>query len=139
MGALAASEHFTLTLTLMVLLILSALAIITIASIVVLLRYQQSTFSRVIKDGNNVLLVTAHPGNLDIVSTDFHMYIIDDECLFFSPIIRRLVKTKGVKLSVLCLCNGNHDGLGRQREKELKASCKVLGLADKNVTIVSHP
>jgi len=38
-------------------------------------------------------------------------------------------------LSLLCLSNGNADGLGRQREKELELSCKELGFHNTPVVI----
>lgn len=53
------------------------------------------------------LLITAHP---------------DDECMFFSP-------TMPLIAHCLCLSNGNQDGLGAVREKELHASCQVLGIS----------
>ena len=44
---------------------------------------------------------------------------------FFQPSIVNLRETN--KLFCLCLSNGNADGLGRIREKELELSCKRLG------------
>ena len=59
---------------------------------------------------HNMLYVIAHP---------------DDEAMFFVPSIIALGKHNN--LHMLCLSNGNADGLGRVREKELEASCKYLG------------
>ena len=58
----------------------------------------------------NILIVIAHP---------------DDEAMFFVPTIRRLRGAN--KLYLLCLSNGDADGLGKIREKELVKSCKYLG------------
>ena len=42
------------------------------------------------------------------------------------------------KLFLLCLSNGNADGLGREREKELEKSCRFLKFADAP-TIIDDP
>ena len=42
------------------------------------------------------------------------------------------------KLYLLCLSNGNADGLGRKREKELEKSCAYLGFAEAP-TIIDDP
>lgn len=51
--------------------------------------------------------------------------------MFFVPSIVEL----GAKnnLYLLCLSNGNADGLGKTREKELHASAKYLGFLDSYV------
>ena len=64
-----------------------------------------------IPKGQRFLLVTAHP---------------DDECMFFSPTITNLLAA-GNQVSVLCLSNGDADGLGKIRVKELVRSCSMLG------------
>ncbi|CAF4485376.1 unnamed protein product [Rotaria socialis] len=65
-----------------------------------------------IKQTKNFLIVVAHP---------------DDECLFFSPTILRLISDQ--KLGhILVLSTGNSNGLGPIREKELKLSCQQLGI-----------
>ncbi|KAI9004254.1 putative deacetylase LmbE-like domain-containing protein, partial [Gaertneriomyces semiglobifer] len=69
----------------------------------------------------SVLLVIAHP---------------DDECMFFAPTILGL---KGAQVSVLCLSNGNKDGLGSRRQKELVESCRVLGVHSSSVTCLNLP
>jgi N-acetylglucosaminylphosphatidylinositol deacetylase len=51
----------------------------------------------------------------------------DDECLFFGPTIRYLVKNSN-KVYLLCLTNGNYYGLGHVRESELESSCKYLNI-----------
>jgi len=63
--------------------------------------------------GKNILYVISHP---------------DDEAMFFQPSIVTLKQEN--KLHLLCLSNGNAEGLGREREKELELSCKSLGFAE---------
>ena len=66
-----------------------------------------------------VLFVTAHP---------------DDECMFFGPTIRFFKHTGHVFL--ICMTNGNYDGLGEERGDELIQSSKRLGLDPANVKLV---
>jgi N-acetylglucosaminylphosphatidylinositol deacetylase len=54
------------------------------------------------------ILVIAHP---------------DDESMFFAPTLLSLEN-----VSVICLSNGNYNGLGRIREKELDRACEILGV-----------
>ncbi|KAL2916571.1 N-acetylglucosaminyl-phosphatidylinositol de-N-acetylase [Polyrhizophydium stewartii] len=70
-----------------------------------------------------VLVLTAHP---------------DDECMFFAPTILALASSGSVDVHVLCLSNGNAEGLGRVREKELVASCKTLGVSASRVVSLNH-
>jgi len=58
----------------------------------------------------NVCLITAHP---------------DDECMFFGPILRKLLSNKN-KIFILCMTNGNYEGFGKLRSKELEESCSYL-------------
>lgn len=51
--------------------------------------------------------------------------------MFFVPSILDLGKRNNLYL--LCLSNGNADGLGKIREKELHASAKYLGFTDSYV------
>ncbi|ORC86050.1 N-acetylglucosaminyl-phosphatidylinositol-deacetylase [Trypanosoma theileri] len=71
----------------------------------------------------DVLLVFAHP---------------DDEAMFFSPMLEYL-RSNGVKVHFLCLSNGNFEGLGAVREKELQLSAECFGVHRNNVRIVNHP
>lgn len=64
------------------------------------------------------LLITAHP---------------DDECMFFTPIIRNLIKN-GCEIDLLCLSTGNFDDKGKTRKLELEKSSKILGI--KSLTII---
>ncbi|KAL9578406.1 MAG: hypothetical protein Q9212_005737 [Teloschistes hypoglaucus] len=53
----------------------------------------------------------------------------DDEAMFFSPALLALTTPEsGNHVKILCLSNGNADGLGKVREKELVASAELLGL-----------
>ena len=70
-----------------------------------------------------VLFVTAHP---------------DDEAMFFGPTIRYF---KGVasEIFLLCLSNGNYDGLGDIRSIELQKSANKLGFPSGNVKLAQNP
>tara|TARA_B110000977_G_scaffold14891_1_gene18380 strand:+ start:2097 stop:2855 length:759 start_codon:yes stop_codon:yes gene_type:complete len=59
-----------------------------------------------------VLLVISHP---------------DDESMFFGPTIQAL-RGVGARTHILCLSNGDADGLGAVREKELEAARSFLGV-----------
>ena len=51
----------------------------------------------------------------------------DDESLFFLPSLLHLL-SHSLPVSVLCLSNGDADGLGREREKELHCCLSLLGI-----------
>lgn len=71
----------------------------------------------------NVCLITAHP---------------DDECMFFGPIMRQMVKNSN-NIFVLCMTNGNYDGQGPARAKELESSCAHLIDSNlSNVTLINE-
>ena len=55
---------------------------------------------------------------------------------FFQPSILELAQYN--KLYLLCLSNGNAEGLGRTREKELEMSCKRLGFSEAP-TVIDDP
>lgn len=59
-----------------------------------------------------VLLVISHP---------------DDETMFFGPTLQAL-RSVGARTHVLCLSNGDADGLGAVREKELETAAGFLGV-----------
>ncbi|CAG9559266.1 unnamed protein product [Danaus chrysippus] len=67
-----------------------------------------------------VLLVIAHP---------------DDECMFFGPTIFRLCE-QGAEVYLLCLSNGNYEGKGGERRKELWNACRELGVRDSNICLI---
>jgi GlcNAc-PI de-N-acetylase len=61
----------------------------------------------------------------------------DDEAMFFVP---TLLSVPPYSIHVLCLSNGNFDGLGKQRELELKQALQTFGVsAAIQCEIVSHP
>ena len=63
---------------------------------------------------NKYLLVISHP---------------DDESMFFLPTICSILnnhQNNNDVLDILCLSNGNYDGLGKQREKELIQAIRCL-------------
>lgn len=64
-----------------------------------------------------VLLVISHP---------------DDESMFFGPTIQAL-RRAGARTHILCLSNGDADGLGAVREKELEIARKFLGVDSSEV------
>ncbi|XP_013184105.2 N-acetylglucosaminyl-phosphatidylinositol de-N-acetylase isoform X2 [Amyelois transitella] len=68
-----------------------------------------------------VLVVVAHP---------------DDECMFFGPTIFRLCE-QGADVHILCLSNGNYEGKGHVRRKELWDACKELGIPDRNICLIN--
>ncbi|XP_034828008.1 N-acetylglucosaminyl-phosphatidylinositol de-N-acetylase [Maniola hyperantus] len=68
-----------------------------------------------------VLLVIAHP---------------DDECMFFGPTIFRLCE-QGAEVYILCLSNGNYEGKGIERRKELWDACQHLGVPDTNICLMT--
>ena len=72
-------------------------------------------------DGADVLLVIAHP---------------DDESMFFVPLLRCYPAAR-----VVCLSNGNYDGLGVQRAVELQRACEIIGMLDSSaqLLIVDEP
>lgn len=69
--------------------------------------------------GATLLLLIAHP---------------DDESMFFLPLIESLKSY--FKINILCFSNGNADGLGKIREKELKDVAKFLQI--QNLTIIEN-
>ncbi|XP_038075372.1 N-acetylglucosaminyl-phosphatidylinositol de-N-acetylase-like [Patiria miniata] len=72
----------------------------------------------------NVLVVTAHP---------------DDECMFFAPTILQLAREPNTQVYLLCLSTGDYYKHGEVREKELVASCNILGLNNsEKVTVVNN-
>lgn len=66
------------------------------------------------------LLIVAHP---------------DDECMFFAPIVRRLVRL-GVDLSLVSASNGNYEESGSIRRKELVEAARRLGVERNRVRII---
>ncbi|KAF9423975.1 hypothetical protein HW555_000684 [Spodoptera exigua] len=98
------------------------LCIYVLVSFVVYRRYARrpQTKSRGDLGAKRVLVVIAHP---------------DDECMFFGPTIFRLCE-QGADVHVLCLSNGNYEGKGRLRRKELWDACNELGVPDENICLI---
>ena len=82
-----------------------------------------------VRETKRFLLLVAHP---------------DDECLFFAPTILRLI-SRGVEGHLLVVSQGNYEGLGEIRQRELKDSCRTLGislsrcLSLNRTELVDHP
>lgn len=68
--------------------------------------------------GKKFLMIIAHP---------------DDESMFFVPFLNYF---RGNEISLLCLTNGNAEGLGRVREKELSEASKLFNI--KSLTILNN-
>jgi len=79
--------------------------------------------SKEIKTAKRVLLVVSHP---------------DDECMFFGPTVLSMAKNASVTIFVLCMSNGDYRKQGQTRKKELYDACKILGISEENITILSY-
>lgn len=71
---------------------------------------------------SKVLLVIAHP---------------DDETMFFAPALRALA-VAGHRVFILCVSNGNYEGLGRVRAQELRDAVHFLGPSSSDVTVLDY-
>ncbi|XP_063934584.1 N-acetylglucosaminyl-phosphatidylinositol de-N-acetylase-like [Zophobas morio] len=80
-------------------------------------RQQKNALTR---SNGNVLLIIAHP---------------DDECMFFGPLLLKLLQEPKVNIYVICLSSGNFNGLGSSRKREFFKSCTALGLKEENCFI----
>ena len=65
----------------------------------------------------SVLLIIAHP---------------DDEIMFWTPTIKAFIGNN-IKMKILCLSNGNYDGLGEIREKEFDNVSRALNFPDNQI------
>lgn len=100
----------------------------------------QSSYPNPLAPHERVLLLTAHP---------------DDECFFFGPTLLAF-REQGTPVYSLCVSNGatcllplgacltpfqpgNYDGLGAQREQELRESLSVLGVPSEMSFLIDHP
>ena len=61
----------------------------------------------------------------------------DDESMFFGPML--LCRDYHQEVHLLCLSNGDADGLGAVRTKELEAAVEHLGVPAKNVRTLDRP
>ncbi|KAG8345656.1 putative GlcNAc PI de N acetylase [Trypanosoma vivax] len=90
--------------------------------IAIVVHWRQTNASNIQVLGD-VLVVFAHP---------------DDEAMFFSPLLDYL-RRHNIQTHFLCLSNGNYEGLGAVREKELLRSAEYFNVQPGNVRIVDHP
>lgn len=101
---------------------------VPVASAVSAFRWNETSSDGVNGGRQRILLLTAHP---------------DDECMFFAPTLLALLREthgdakKNSEVHSLCLSNGDADGLGAIREKELEESLDVLGIMKGHRKIVS--
>jgi hypothetical protein len=72
---------------------------------------------------SRILLLTAHP---------------DDESLFFAPTILALVN-QDTELHLMCLSDGDADGIGHLRSKEIEDSWDVLGVDSRRRILIDSP
>ena len=73
----------------------------------------------------SIVFVTAHP---------------DDEVMFFGPLLRYSLDPKrNNSVNLLCLSNGDAEGLGDIRAQELNQAAAMIGLTPENVTLVNDP
>ena len=70
----------------------------------------QNTSVSFSEKNRKVLLVIAHP---------------DDEVMFFTPVLLTLMESNA-QITVLCLSNGNYEGMGTIRTNELIKSLSML-------------
>ena len=76
-----------------------------------------------IKTAKRVLLVTSHP---------------DDEVMFFGPTVLSMASNPNITLFLLCMSNGDYRREGQTRKKELYHACKILGIREGNITVLSY-
>lgn len=76
------------------------------------------------KKKKHVLLVIAHP---------------DDESMFFAPTLLSLASLGCYHVRILCLSNGNAEGLGATRKQEMLSACFYLKVPMENVDVIDDP
>lgn len=89
---------------------------------VLLLLYAVRSHPIPLAPSSRILLLIAHP---------------DDETMFFSPTIRALTNA-GHRVFVLCVSNGNFDGLGHLRARELSRAVVHLGISPSDVICLDY-
>lgn len=64
----------------------------------------------------------------------------DDEAMFFAPTVLALTcPDKNNRVTILCLSDGDAEGLGAIRKKELVKSGLILGLRRDDIMITDNP
>eukprot|EP00250_Pteridium_aquilinum_P006158 c16131_g1_i1 orf=205-996(+) len=76
------------------------------------------------KNKKNALLVIAHP---------------DDESMFFAPTLLSLASLGCYHVRILCLSNGNAEGLGAIRKQEMLSACSFLKVPMEDVDVLDDP
>ncbi|EGT49988.1 hypothetical protein CAEBREN_32525 [Caenorhabditis brenneri] len=89
---------------------------------VLLLLFAVRSYPIPLQPQSRILILIAHP---------------DDETMFFSPTICALLQA-GHRVFVLCVSNGNFDGLGQIRARELSRAASKLGIAPGDVTCLDY-
>ncbi|RCN26906.1 N-acetylglucosaminyl-phosphatidylinositol de-N-acetylase domain protein [Ancylostoma caninum] len=102
---------------------LSLCVLLVLLFLVILLLFSlRSNRPLPLRPSSKVLLVIAHP---------------DDETMFFTPALRAL-SVAGHRIFILCVSNGNYEGLGRIRTYELRDAVHHLGVSPSDVTVLDY-
>ncbi|WKX89184.1 hypothetical protein Q1695_008663 [Nippostrongylus brasiliensis] len=102
---------------------LSLLILVALLFLVIVLLFSlRSNKPLSLQPSSKVLLVIAHP---------------DDETMFFAPVLRTL-SAGGHRLFLLCVSNGNFEGLGKVRCRELNEAIQFLGVTSSDVTVLDY-
>lgn len=102
---------------------LSLVALLFILFLVILLLFSfKGDRPLPLQPKSKILLITAHP---------------DDEVMFFTPVLRAL-RLAGHRVFFLCISNGNFEGLGAERAKELCRSVSALGFSASDSTVLDY-
>ncbi len=95
--------------------------LVLITTFYFLLSYIRSTSISKFR-GNRICILIAHP---------------DDETMFFMPIFKNLLNNNNNLIFLLCMSNGNADGLGNIRELELQRLVSFIGLNRSNILCIN--
>ncbi|EFO95785.1 hypothetical protein CRE_13998 [Caenorhabditis remanei] len=101
---------------------LPLIILISILVFVLLFLFAVRSYPIPLAPKSRILLLIAHP---------------DDETMFFSPTIRALTHA-GHRVFVLCVSNGDFDGLGKIRARELSRAASKLGISSSDVICLDY-
>jgi N-acetylglucosaminylphosphatidylinositol deacetylase len=87
------------------------------------IKHPSSHQQQLLSKNGKVLLVIAHP---------------DDEVMFFTPALLTLAASSH-QMSILCLSNGNFEGLGNIRSNELMKSAAMFQIPARDVYCINDP